>query len=184
MEEQKIQQIEDEVRGIFYNAGKRDFWDFHVKAVIEKSKELAKKYDGDLEIVWLGAILHDIARLDGVEPHDKIGAERCYGMLIERGFEKEIVEKVQAVVFTHRCKMYQPENLEQKIVASADALSHFIAPFYLWVASVTDKNFSEFLKKYSEKLERDYNDKIFFAEEREMFKKEYEVLKNWLNYKR
>lgn len=181
---QKIQQLEEEIKDLFYDIGKKDFWDFHARVVIEKSKELAKKYDGDLEIVWLGAILHDIARLDGVEPHDEIGAKRAYDMLIEKGFEKEVAEKVQAVIFTHRCRNHQPKNLEQKIITSADALSHFAAPFYLWVASVTDNEFPEFLKKYSEKLERDYNDKIFFEEERDAFKNEYAVLKNWLNYKK
>ena len=38
-----------------------DFWNEHIKYVVENGIELAKKYGEDIEIVELGALLHDIA---------------------------------------------------------------------------------------------------------------------------
>ena len=38
-----------------------DFWNLHIKYVVKEAVELAKIYNADLEIVELGALLHDIA---------------------------------------------------------------------------------------------------------------------------
>ena len=38
-----------------------DFWNEHIKYVYEESKKLAEKYNADIEIVSLGALLHDVA---------------------------------------------------------------------------------------------------------------------------
>ncbi len=161
----------------------REFWDIHVKPVIGYSKEMANKYDADLEVVWLGAILHDIARLDDVEPHDEIGGNKGLEILIAAGFDREVAEKVKGVILTHRVKKYPPETLEQKIVATADAMAHFLPPFYIWIAKIADQSFSEMMQRNLNKLERDFNEKIFFEDERKMVEKQYEILKNWFEYK-
>jgi putative nucleotidyltransferase with HDIG domain len=183
MDEQKIQQIEDEIKELAIKSGKEEFWNYHNKPVIDCAKQLAEKYHGDLEISWLGAILHDIARFDDSDSHDVIGAERGYDFLLKKGFSPELAEKVRATILTHRCKDKRPENLEQKIVASADALAHFTEPFYLWVATITEKKFADFMVNNFDKIERDYNEKIFFEDEKKMVKKEYEVLKKWFTGK-
>ena len=38
-----------------------DFWNEHIKYVYIESQNLAKQYNADMEIVKLGALLHDIA---------------------------------------------------------------------------------------------------------------------------
>ena len=38
-----------------------DFWNDHIKYVVKNAVELAKEYNADVEIVELGALLHDIA---------------------------------------------------------------------------------------------------------------------------
>ncbi len=63
------------------------------------SKELAKKYSANLEVVWLSAILHDLAKLDNLEPHDEISAERAYNILLKEGFNREIAEEVKKKQF-------------------------------------------------------------------------------------
>ena len=40
---------------------KYDFWNEHIKFVYEEAINLAGIYNADLEIVSLGALLHDIA---------------------------------------------------------------------------------------------------------------------------
>ena len=38
-----------------------DFWNEHIKYVYIESQKLARQYSADIEIVKLGALLHDIA---------------------------------------------------------------------------------------------------------------------------
>jgi len=197
MNKQKIEQLEEEIKTSHYNPQVarysfseletkeffNTFWDIHIKPVIEYSKQMAEKYNADIDAVWLGAILHDIARLTDEEPHDEIGSKIAYEMLIEKSFDKELAEKVRGIILTHRCRKYPPETIEQKIVASADAMAHFIPPFYLWFAKYTSKPLSEMLESNLKKIERDYNEKIFFEDEKKMVEKEYNTMKNWLSYK-
>lgn len=197
MSQQAIEKLEEEIRDLHYNSQITEhsfsdvevkdffntFWDVHIKPVIEYSKQMAKKYDADLEAVWLGAMFHDIARLTDEEPHDEIGSERAYAMLLEKGFSKELAEKVKSIILTHRCRKYQPETLEQKIIASADAIAHFLPPFYLWVGRYSNKTFAEITEKNIRKIERDFNQKIFFEDEKNMVENQYNILKGWFNFK-
>src|SRR3989344_2601448 len=127
--------------------------------------------------------LHYIARLSDEEPHDEVGSKKAYQMLIEKGFNRELAEKVKSIILTHRCRKYPPETLEQKIVASADAMAHFIPPFYFWVGKYSIKNFVEILDGNMRKVKKDYNQKIFFKDEKKMVEEQYKMLKNWFNYK-
>jgi len=87
MNQKQIQKLEDEIRDLHYNPVNPEhsfsdletkefykyFWDIHVFPVIKYSRQMAEKYGADQEAVWLGAILHDIAKLNNEEPHDEIG---------------------------------------------------------------------------------------------------------------
>jgi putative nucleotidyltransferase with HDIG domain len=196
METNKIEKLEEEIKNLHYNPTItkhsfsdletkeffNTFWDIHIKPVIEYSKQMAEKYNADKEVVWLGAILHDVARLSDEEPHDKIGSEKAYKLLIERGFSAATAEKVKEVVLRHRVKENPPQTLEQKIVASADAMAHFLPPFYLWIGKYSKNNFAGVMEKNKIKIERDFNQKIFFDQEKKMVEKEYEMLKKWFDY--
>ena len=197
MNQQKIIQLEEEIKNLHFNPQIakhsfsdvetneffHNFWNIHIKPVIEYSKQMADKYNADKEAVWLGATLHDIARLTDEEPHDEIGSAKAYNLLIEKGFDKELAEKVKSIILTHRCRKYSPETVEQKIVASADAMAHFLPPFYLWIGKYSSKNFEGIVEGNLRKIERDYNEKIFFEDEKKMVEGQYNMLKNWLNYK-
>lgn len=180
---EKIQQVEDKIKEAFFQKEEEDFWNYHIKPVIEETKKLAKKYGANEEIVWLAAILHDFGQLEALESHEEIGSKRAHVFLIEEKFSEEIAEKVGETILTHRCNRYFPETLEQKILATADALSHFKTPHYFWITHKNSKDFSGLLKKYAEKIERDLKEKIFFEEERKTVKKEFAALKKWFNYK-
>lgn len=193
---EKITKLEEEIRNLHYNPviGQHSFsnsrteefykwfWEIHVKQVIEFSKQMAVKYGADLEVVWLAAILHDIARLEDDEPHDVVGSAKAYLILIEKGFDSALAEKVRDAIKTHRCKRFVPETLEQKIIATADAMAHFIPPFYFWIGKYSNKSFEEVLEKNSSKLERDFNEKIFFEDEKALVSAQYEILKGWFRF--
>ena len=192
----KIQKLEEEVKVLHFHPkrkshsmSKKDmaetyrlFWTLHLKPVIDDAKKLAKKYKANLEVVWLSAIFHDLARLDDLEPHDEISSDRAYHILLKNGFSEEIAAEVRKTILTHRCKQYKPKTLEQKILATADAVNHFKTPFYLWFSWISTRSFKEQLESGLKKLERDYYKKIFFKEERGLVKQEYEILKSWFKY--
>jgi hypothetical protein len=144
---------------------------------------MAKKYGADLNIVWLGSLFHDIARLEDAEPHDEIGSKKTYNLLITKGFDQSLAEKIKNIVLKHRCRNYLPKTLEEKIVASADAIAHFLPPFYLWVGKYVNSNFSKTMKYNIKKIERDYQSKIFFNNEKKMVREQYNILKKWFNFK-
>ena len=195
--EKTIEKLEKEIKGLHYNptisnhsfsdAKTKEFyncfWDIHLKPVIEYSKQMAIKYGADLEVVWLGALFHDIARLEEAEPHDEVGSKKAYDILIEKGFNHDLAKKVKNVVLRHRCKNFPPETLEEKIVASADAMAHFLPPFYFWIGKYSNSNFTYILERNNKKIERDYNDKIFFDDEKKMVEEQYALLKKWFNFK-
>jgi putative nucleotidyltransferase with HDIG domain len=156
------------------------FWQYHVKPVIDIAKELSIKYQADMQVVWLGAMLHDIARLKNEEPHNEIGAIKARDLVLHYFSEQLLADKVAGVVLAHRCdKENSPVSLEEKIVATADAMSHFESPFYLWFATVSEKDMAAQLPSNLKKIEKDFQDKIFFKEEQERVRPYYEVLKKW-----
>lgn len=196
MDVEKIQRFEEKIKKLhettIYNgpclsvADKttywKEFWHYHIAAVIDIAKQLAKDYQADMLVVWLAAMLHDISKLSEKEPHEKYGSDMAYEMLVQEGFDKETALKVKSAILTHRCKNNPPTTLEEKIVASADAVSHFTAPFYLWFMRYLELEVSLLMEKSAYKLERDFNEKIFFEKERESVRAEYETLKKWFNY--
>ena len=180
---EKILQLEEEIKNLYQKDTEdknQSFWSVHVKPVIEESKFLANKYHANKEIVWLSAILHDIGQLDALEPHEVIGSEKAAHILSGKKFDPEIIKRVCETILSHRVNQYVPETLEQKVLASADAISHFKNSHYLWMSKVYKNNFLDLIDKINSKIERDYNEKIFFEEEKKKVEPYFRVLKDWL----
>jgi putative nucleotidyltransferase with HDIG domain len=194
MDIKKIQKLEREVKRMYCNPAKgvtddsvrrqmfQDFWTHHIAPVVAESKKLAKKYGGDPEVAWIGALLHDISLLDDDKLHDEMSAKKAQQMLIDRGFDKKLAEKVSNVALTHRVKKYTPKTLEEKIVTTADAMNHFMPSFYLGIAVIASAEYSDLMKKNMEKLERDYENKIFFADEKKQVKQRLKDFKRWFGF--
>lgn len=104
-----------------------DFWGEHVQYVYREAINLAGKYNADLEIVKLGALLHDIALIrkvgDRADHHinGKILADQ---ILTELKYPEDKKEKVLGCVEHHRSSK-NAMNLEELCVADADILAHF-----------------------------------------------------------
>jgi predicted hydrolase (HD superfamily) len=173
-----IAKIENEVRSMHLHAKGEPqrkklleyFWMHHIVPVVAYSREMADRYGADMEVVHLGALLHDMALIEDAEPHDEIGARKAFEFLIVNWAEKETAEKVRDIVLKHRCKLYVPETLEEKIVATADALAHFFPDFHGSGASmIAREDLSQMRVLDIEKLEKEYADKVFFENERLIF---------------
>lgn len=175
-----IYKIENEIKKMHFEAAGEPqrkkllehFWKHHVVPVVAYSREMANRYGGDADAIYLGALMHDMALIYDAEPHDEIGADKAYEFLIVNWAPQEMAEKVRDIVLKHRCRVYEPKTLEEKIVATADALAHFFPDFHGSGASLLAREDHVEMKVLNiEKLEREYERKVFFEKEKEIFKK-------------
>ena len=157
-----------------------DFWNEHIKYVVKNAVELAKKYGADIEIVELGALLHDIAMPSEIGPreeHNVYGAKIADELLTKLNYPDDRKERVKECVLRHRGSNDLPRNtIEEECVADADVIAHFdyIPALFHLAFGKNDKDLSiaegtEFVKK---KLERDYNK--LSSHTREILKDRYE----------
>ncbi len=113
-------------------------WKYHLELVAGYALKLAKELKADAQVVELAAYLHDYAALldaKNDKDHHILGAKEAEAMLSSLGYHLDKTKAVAECVLCHRgsVKLARP-TLEAKIVASADAMSHFsCAPdmFYL-----------------------------------------------------
>ena len=142
-----------------------DFWNDHIKYVVKNSVELAKKYNADIEIVELGALLHDIAMPSEIGPreeHNVYGAQIADELLSKLNYSEDRKERVKECVLRHRGSKDLPRNtIEEQCVADADVIAHFdCIPSVFHLAfgkndmDMSIKDGTEFVKK---KLERDFS---------------------------
>lgn len=155
-----------------------NFWDEHIKYVVDNAINLAEKYGADVEIVELGALLHDIAMPSEYgerEEHNIYGAEIAEELLTKLNYPKEKIECVKSCVLNHRGFKDRPRNtIEEQCVADADVIAHFDCIPSLFALAYKEMNLpiqdgAEYVKK---KLERDFNK--LSAISRELLKDRYE----------
>lgn len=143
--------------------GQYDFWNGHLKYVYHEATKLAKQYGAGLEIVQLGALLHDIALLEKVGTkvdHHENGKKLAEQILREYNYPEDKLERVLSCVLHHRSSK-NAENLEELCVADADVLAHFDNIPMLFDAAynlhkmVGLEKVREFMRKT---FEKDFND--------------------------
>ena len=106
---------------------KFNFWEEHIKYVVQEALILAEKYNADSEIVELGALLHDIASMAKIgtrKEHHINGAEIAETILLKYNYPQDKIEKVKKCVFNHRSSK-NLTDIEDICVADADILAHF-----------------------------------------------------------
>ncbi len=114
---------------VYNDKYKYDFWNEHIKYVVKNAVELAEKYNADVEIVELGALLHDIAmpsKFGPSEEHNVYGAKIADELLTKLNYPEDRKEKVKECVLRHRGNKELPRNtVEEQCVADADVIAHF-----------------------------------------------------------
>ncbi len=96
---------------------------------MKNAVELAKEYGADIEIVELGALLHDISMPSEYGPreeHNVYGVEIADELLTKMNYPEDRKERVKECVLRHRGSKNLPRNtIEEQCVADADVLAHF-----------------------------------------------------------
>ncbi len=161
-----------------------DFWNDHIKYVVKNAIDLAKEYKADVEIVELGALLHDIAMPSEYghrEEHNVYGVKIADELLTKFNYPKDRKEKVKECVLRHRGSKYLPrDTIEEQCVADADVIDHFDCIPSLFHLVYTEMNLSvkDGEKYLKQKLERDYNK--LSPRTREILKDRYQNIINVL----
>ena len=159
-----------------------DFWNEHIKYVYDEATKLAKKYDADMEIVQIGALLHDIALINKVGTkvdHHINGAKIAEEVLTELNYPQEKIVRVVGCVYNHRSSK-NATTIEELCVADADILAHFdnIPMVFDIMFNVRGMQLAEGRKELEKYIEKDYND--LSDKTKNEFKERYEVIKDVL----
>ena len=155
------------------------FYNTHLLGVEKQAKYLLKNLpEANKEVVMLGVWLHDLQRTRGIKgDHQKIGAQEAEKIMKEYDYGKDIIKKVKDAILTHSCRGKKPKTLEGKILATADAMSHYYNNFYLKVALTGERDIDDYKKWALEKLDRNYNEKIFFDFAKKKIKSRHDLYK-------
>lgn len=152
-------------------------WDHHIIPVVEHSLNLGKKLKADLEVLEIASLLHDYASITNykfVDEHHIYGAKLAEEILIKLKVPQEEIKKIQNCIISHRGSIPSKRiTKEEKILASADAMSHFteLASMFYLAYGVHKFRTKEGTKWLHSKLKRSWS-KIM-PEGKIMIKKDY-----------
>lgn len=156
----------------------------HVLWVADKTEEFCERFDADKNIAIAAALVHDIAdtvmqrKDDGHEQKSlEIGRKLCR----ESGYsDEQTTVIIDDIALKHSCRNeVVPESKEGKLMAEADACSHYMTDFYLHAFN-NGSGFGDYewmLKWARNKIEKDFNQKIFHDEIREELRPAYDAWK-------
>ncbi|NTW15505.1 MAG: HD domain-containing protein [Candidatus Moranbacteria bacterium] len=186
----KIDFLKDKVCQLYEakNPDRADWADWlfqnHVFVVVNYAEAIAKKIQAKEELAMAAGMLHDIAdaemsRFD--ERHTKRSQEIAETLLKDAGFPDREIATVIDAINHHGCRDGKvPVTSEGKVMATADAVAHLSTKFYDYARKAmgrAGKSSEEIASWALSKIERDYNDKIFFDEVRTEVLKDYERVK-------
>ena len=139
-----------------------DFWNEHIKYVYYEAERLAKKYDADVEIARIGALLHDIALIECVgdrKDHHINGKILSNDILDKYDCPEEKKERILGCVLHHRSSKNATNN-EELCVCDADILAHFDNMPMVFYSAFNRYNVKlcDIYEWLDENFEKDYND--------------------------
>ena len=150
----------------------------NIKYVYEESIELAKEYNANIEVVSLGALLHDIALICKVgdrKDHHINGIKLASEILDQFDYSGVMKDRVLKCVYNHRSSK-NAETIEELCVADADILAHFDNIPMLFNSAFNRNNIklNEIRNWMNECFEKDYND--LSDRTKEIFHEKYETI--------
>jgi predicted hydrolase (HD superfamily) len=159
-------------------------WRNHTQWVADKAKVLAKKYGADAEKTYCAALLHDLGDSKYERGHEAFEAwsfDTAKEILAKAGFKKGDIDAIIEAVRTHSCRPDNlPTALEGRVLATADAMWHLQTSFFPVICYMNrpenTHSYEEWQTWFNKKIERDFGPKIFFEDEREEVRDDYEAL--------
>jgi HD superfamily phosphodiesterase len=160
-------------------------YEHHIFLVAENAEVLSVRFGGSHDLVVAASLLHDIGDsvMKRFDPqHAGKSKEMATLILQDSGFTPEEIEIVVGdAIEYHGCKNGKfPQTIEGKVMTTADAMAHLKSDFYDRALSEMKKTETvEQIKRWAlPKIERDFNDKIFFDEVRKEVEPDYKRVKS------
>ncbi len=154
-------------------------FDFHFVPVVEYAQKLADELGGDKEVITIAAWLHDIGSIVyGRENHHITGPKIAEDKLRELGYPIEKIILIKKCILNHRGSQCNERNsVEEKIVAEADAMSHFDNISGIFKAAFIYENETQMGAKKSvrQKLERKWK-QLHFANSKRIIKPKFDAI--------
>ena len=167
--------MEDNAKYLSESEDGYNYWENHIKHVVDESVKLAKLYGADVEIVEISALLHDVAQIKKIGPkegHNVRGAEIAEQMLLKLNYPQDKIERIKGCILHHSKSKYA-ENVEELCVADADVLAHFNNADLIF-RTLQERGYN--LKQTREYFEEDFND--ISERTQQIFKPKYEEIMN------
>lgn len=123
---QTLQKTRKYAKNIYDKSDYIHNWDNHIEVVVKHAKHIAKKEGMDIDIVEIGALLHDIGRIDvplDAKDHAAPSAIKAEIFLKTLKLDKDIIESIKDTVLFHSAGMH-PKTREALAVYDADKLDH------------------------------------------------------------
>ena len=160
-------------------------WRNHTQWVADKAKRLAEKYGANVEKAYCAALLHDLGDSHYERSHadfDTWSWETGKEILRKAGFRKRDRDEILEAIRTHSCHPgHLPASPEGKVLATADGMWHLRTSFFPVICYMnrpdTAQSYEEWQDWFNAKIERDFGPKIFFEDERNEVREDYEALK-------
>ncbi len=143
--------------------GYYDYWNDHIKRVVYHAVNLAKEYGADVEIVELGALLHDVSmpsEYGDRSEHNIYSAEMAETLLAGLSYPKARLELVKKCVLNHSGRNAHLRNtIEETCISDADALAHFdrIPSLFSLAYNVLNMKLEEGRDYVKDRLQGDYD---------------------------
>ena len=94
----------------------------HIERVFTLASMIGEKEEADLEIVKLGALLHDIGRIVG-EPHNITGKIKAREILSNLSYDEKKIDIIEKIIENHNLETWSNlGSIEEKIVWDSDKL--------------------------------------------------------------
>ena len=99
----------------------------HLKIVQKIAIDLQQRFGGDLDVIKIASISHDIGRVEGGDNkmHAERGALRIREWLKAANLPSDAIEKISRCALMHN-KVSDFQSIEEKIVSNADMLSKLV----------------------------------------------------------
>jgi uncharacterized protein len=168
------------IRKIVERKFDKEHWQLHMLPMIEDALQLAKIYKVDKNLVELAALMHDIGLTKNVDikNHQLVGIPMAVKILKEFKYDSETIKEISHCIESHRSsKGPKPKTLLAKIIANADATSHFDAFLSLFYFRAKKHNFEETVEWVKEKIERNWQKKLTLPVAKKLVRKKYLAIK-------
>ena len=186
----RIDLLKRKVQGLYEarNPHRADWADWlyenHIFVLAEYARELSEQHKAQSDLVTAAAMLHDIADSEMSRfssRHSEHTWTIAKNLLSTTHFSGQEIGIIEDAIRHHSCRGGQaPAFLEGRVMATADAVAHLLTDFYDHALEVKRKEgiaWEDIVSWALPKIERDFNDKIFFDEAREEVRWGYERAK-------